>query len=71
MGATGLPLLYSAILLALCVSYIQGTYSKTTFSETNTKNKSVKNKKREVATLFKEKYIVWYVFHRNWISPPR
>lgn len=24
MGATGLPLLYSAILLALCVSYIQG-----------------------------------------------
>ena len=28
MGATGLPLLYSAILLALCVSYIQGTYHR-------------------------------------------
>lgn len=27
MGATGLPLIYSAVLLALCVSYIQGTYS--------------------------------------------
>jgi hypothetical protein len=28
MGATGLPLLYSALLLALCVSYIQGTYHR-------------------------------------------
>ena len=28
MGVTGLPLLYSALLLALCVSYIQGTYHR-------------------------------------------
>lgn len=44
MGATGLPLLYSAILLALCVSYIQGTYRKSNFATLRKcKNKWVKN----------------------------